>query len=132
MATFEELKELLIDIPCANCGETVFTLPYVQTSHRLLCTKCNKGTVVKVDKSGSILVNTQAEVYELYKGRIEAIMDNLYCTNCADKIYDLYEDDYATKPLFTLSGHTVTATFRCMNTSNCKAIGLQTQTFELI
>jgi ribosomal protein S27E len=53
--SMEELAGLVFDVPCANCGETVFTLPYVaEASHFVHCHKCGKGTWVGIDEEGSL------------------------------------------------------------------------------
>jgi hypothetical protein len=68
--SMEELAGLVFDVPCANCGETVFTLPYVAgASHFVHCHKCGKGTWVGIDEEGSLAHMPEEVIQE----RIERI-----------------------------------------------------------
>jgi hypothetical protein len=70
--SMEELAGLLFDVPCANCGETVFTLPYVaETSHFVHCHKCGKGTWVGIGEKGSLAHMPEEVIQE----RIERIRE---------------------------------------------------------
>lgn len=66
--SMEELAGLVFDVPCANCGETVFTLPYVAgASHFVHCHKCGKGTWVGIDEKGSLAHMPEEVIQERIK-----------------------------------------------------------------
>jgi hypothetical protein len=84
--SMEELAGLVFDVPCANCGETVFTLPYVAgASHYVHCHKCGEGTWIGIDDNGSIAHMPQEE----FQRRISSLKEYIsgrgytfYCSYC--------------------------------------------------
>ncbi|OYT25549.1 MAG: hypothetical protein B6U95_09055 [Thermofilum sp. ex4484_82] len=76
---YEKFKDFF-EIPCINCGETVFTLPYREgTLHRIRCPKCGKTTYIKIF-SGGINVFSEKEKCKTCNGTGE-----IRCPECKGK-----------------------------------------------
>ncbi len=95
---YEKFKDFF-EIPCINCGETVFTLLYKEgVTHRIKCTKCEQITYIRII-DGGIHTFTEEEKCKSCNGTGICSKcsgtGKVICENCDGKgYYTVYYEDW--------------------------------------
>lgn len=96
------LENLLFDIPCGECGEIIFTLPYIKGAiHTIPCHKCKETNLIEISKNGGIGHITSNKLEEKIKAIKEALENRLLDCDLECSIKNPSDDCRYSPPYFT-------------------------------
>ena len=92
------LSDLIFEIKCLGCGQTVYNLPYVKdTHHTMTCQHCGEVSIVHIDKKGGIHSATSQQrdvAYEYLKFKVLNYLLAINVENNYFKIRGLDWEEY--------------------------------------